>query len=392
MTKRLFALLRYTSVVALVASLFVMSSCNSDDDAGPVTFDGSVYAYITQDQFKQAKNGNNADTALDSLVMYLDRPQFADLKAVLSGTTEVTLFAPSNTAFKNLTALPGLTDPDKVNQDIIKAVLAYHIVPGKKTSSDLTAGASLNTMYTVSGTPDVIKVNADGATLLTGSSNDKIVITTKDQLTTNGVVHTTATVLIPNAIGAQLKNILGTIAASVLLGSDFTYMAYLINKSEVGATASNSVTAKLSDRTAKLTFLAVPNAVVTLTAAAALEKENPTQAEVMGWLATFTADQARDLLSNHIIIGQYTVGASTGANVTQFGMGTTIDDVFSGNVSYQSVTGVSAEQCSCTTGVVLAVSPGGQQVPILVADIDSEAAIGNGVVQVIGGLVFTPAP
>lgn len=397
MTNRLFAILRYTAAVALVAGLFTLAGCDSDDgDAGPTTFDGSIYAYITQPKFKQADpaNGNNPDTALDSLVMYLDKPQFAELKTILSSSQELTLFAPSNAAFKNLTALPGLADPDKVNQSIIKAVLAYHVVPGKKTSSDLTAGASLNTMYLVNGTtPDVIKVNADGQTLFTGSSNDKIAITTKDQMTTNGVVHTTATVLIPNAIGGQLKNILGTIAASVLLGGDFTYLAYLINRSEVGATAENSITLKLSNRDAKLTFLATPNAVMKMVAAKVLEKADPTDAEIMAWLTAIPADDARALVANHIIDGQYTVAASSSPNVTQFANGATIDDekVFSGNVFYSVATGLSVGECSCTTGVVL-IGPGSQKAPILIPDIDSEAAISNGVVQVIGGLIFTPTP
>lgn len=376
--KNLFAILRYTTVVALMASAFVFSGCKDDDDAGPVTFDGSIYAFITQDQFKQAK-GATSDVALDSLVMYLDK--FPDLKAELSSTTELTLFAPSNDAFKNLTALPGLTDPDKVNQDIIKAVLAYHIVNGKKTSADLTSGASIATQYAPGGTADVIKVNDDG-TLLTGSSNDKIVIHTKDQLTTNGVVHTTETVLIPTVIGANLKNILGTLAATVLLGSDFTYMAQFIYMSEEGATAENSIIARLSDKTNKSTLLAIPNAIFQIYAG---DGETPgSDADVQEWMAQFSAAEARDVLQNHIILKAEYV-ASDDEDALIFKNGGLIEDTMSGKV----LTSIYSEPAEChCAGVIFSANAGASIAPILIADVDTEAGISNGVMQVVGGIIL----
>jgi uncharacterized surface protein with fasciclin (FAS1) repeats len=386
MTKRLFAILRYTSVVALMAGLFFVSSCSSDDDAGPVTFDGSIYAYISQDQFKQASSGN-ADTALDSLVMYLDKAQFADLKAALSSSTELTLFAPSNTAFKNLTALPGLTDPDKVNQDIIKAVLAYHIVPGKKTTADLTAGAKLNTMYSVNGTADFITVNSDGTTLLTGSSNDKIVISTPDQMTTNGVVHTTATVLIPNAIGSKLKNILGTLAATVLLGSDFTYMAYFIGYADTNwEDPTDTYSYLLADKTASLTLLAIPNPVfVGFYQQANATTAVPTAAQLTKFLTdSFTPAEANDVLENHVITGKYTVAGSAGT--IKFENGGTVKAVSKKDLTF--ATGLSAGECSCSTGVVIIANGGASKVPIIVPDIAAQASIANGVLHVGGGIIL----
>jgi|GEM_PF-3583786 len=384
MTNRFFAILRYTMATAMIASAFVFSGCDSDDDATPVTFDGSIYAFISQDKFKQA-NSKDPDTALDSLVMYIDK--FPDLKTTLQSTAELTLFAPSNTAFKNLTALPGLADPDKVNQDIIKAVLAYHIVPGKKTSADMTAGATLATSYSVGGTADVIKVN-EGGTLLTGSSNDKIVIHTKDQLTTNGVVHTTETVLIPNAIGAQLKSILGSLAASVLLGSDFTLMAYFINLSESGATAETSITATLANPNAKLTLLAVPNTVFQL---AVGEGNMASEADVKEWMQSFTPAEARAVLRNHILTKQYTVAGSDDDAIETFkNNGIMSPDLLSHtddpDNSMVSLTGIPAGDCQCPTGVVIVYNPGGQQAPILVPDLDTEIGVNNGVLQVIGGI------
>jgi uncharacterized surface protein with fasciclin (FAS1) repeats len=382
MTKRLLAVLRYTVVAATMASLFVLSGC-SDDNNGPTTFNGSIYAFITQDAFKQSVSGN-ADTALDSLVMYLDK--FPDIKANLTGTTEYTLFAPSNTAFKNLTALPGLADPDQINPAIIMGVLAYHIVPGKKTSADLTAGAQLSTIYKAPGANanDVITVNSDGATLKTGSSNPSIVITTKDQMTTNGVVHTTATVLIPTATGSQLSSILGSLAASVLLGKDFTYMAYMIGYADTGVGVGDQFTTKLATGS-NLTLLAIPNQVFQVGLAGSA---TATDAQVKAAITTAFSSPAvaRAVLNNHLLTTKYTVAAGTGT--TQFTNGT-ISAISTKQITV--TTGVPAATCQCPTGVVLAAEKtggGSSTAPIVKADISSQAGIANGVLQVVGGIIL----
>lgn len=382
MTKRLLAVLRYSVVATLIAGLFVFSGC-SDDNNGPATFSGSIWDFINQDQFKQSVSGN-ADTALDSLVMYLNYTAYADLKANLTSTTDFTLFAPSNTAFKNLTALPGLADPDQVNPDIIKGVLAYHMVPGKKTSTDLTSGATLSTIYKAPGAAnnDVITVNNDG-TLLTGSSNKSIVITTKDQMTTNGVVHTTATVLIPNATGSQLSSILGSLAASVLLGKDFTYMAYMIGYADTGVGAADQFTTKLATGS-NLTLLAIPNLVFQTMAGGA----TATDAQVKAAITTAFSSSAiaRAVLNNHLIAGKYTVAGTAGT--TKFANGT-IEAVSAKTITI--TTGLTQVQCSCTTGVLLSAAKTGggtSNAPIVKADISASAGISNGILQVVGGIIL----
>lgn len=384
MTKRLFAILRYTMALAIIATAFTFVGC-SDDDAGPTTFDGSIYAFITQDTYKQSVSGN-ADTALDSLVMYLEK--FPDLKASLQSSTELTLFAPSNTAFKNLTALPGLKDPDQVNPDILKGVLAYHVVPGKKTSADMTAGAKLTTNFVAPGsTADVIEINGDG-TLKTGSQNKAIVITEKDHMTTNGVVHITATVLIPNSTGNQLSAILGSLGATVLLGKDFTYMAYLIAKADAGLSPAETFTGAIASPTANATLFAVPNAVFNVLAggSASVAKSD---AEIKAAIdAAFTQQAARIILRNHLVTGKYTVATSSGT--TQITNGLTKDAVSGKTLTF--LTGVPVGTCQCPTGVVVtAPKTGGgtSQAPIFKADISVAAGINNGILQVVGG-VITP--
>jgi len=390
MTKRFFAILRYTTVVAIMASAFVLSGCGDDDD-GPTIFDGNIVEFIKSDQFKQSVN-NNADISFDSLVMYLDK--FPDLEALLtaSGTTEYTLFAPSNKAFAGLTALPGLKDPDLVNPDIIMGVLAYHIVAGKKMQSDLAAGSTISTIFVNplggSTTPEVIKVNNDG-TLLTGSQNSSIQVTQYDQLASNGVVHTTATVLIPPSTGGQLASILGTLGATVLLGKDFTYMAYLIAIADATASGNDTFTAIIAGEDG-LTLLAIPNDVFKLGAAAALSKADPSDLEIKAFIAEAFGTNARTILENHVVLGQYTVAESTTEGVTQFENGAVLNTW--SDKQLLVTTGLTQAQCQCPTGVVIAgensVGGGTSNAPIFKADIDTESGISNGVLQVVGGVIL----
>ncbi|HMJ68017.1 MAG TPA: fasciclin domain-containing protein [Cyclobacteriaceae bacterium] len=386
MTKRLFALLRYTTAVALVASIFVLSGC--DDDDGPTIFDGTMYDYLISDQFKQANTGS-PDNSYDSIVMYIEK--FPDLKAYLQGSTEYTFFAPSNKAFVSLTALPGLKDPDQVNPDIIKGVLTYHFVAGKKMQSDLTAGASINTLYTDPGAPSapqVIKVNTDG-TLLTGSSTTNIVVSEYDKQAKNGVVHTTATVLIPPTTGGQLAAILGSLASTVLLGKDFTYMAYMIGYADAGVAAAETYTGILAKGT-NLTLLAIPNPVFigVYNAFNAKPATNvPTAAEVKTFITTtFPAAAARSILRSHVLNGKYVVTASSGS--TTFANGNL--NSMSGKV-LTVTTGVPAGTCQCPTGIVISATKTGgvSQAPIVKPDISTQVGISNGILQVVGG-IFLP--
>lgn len=385
---RFFAALRYTTAVALVGSAFVFSGCG-DDDKGPTVFDGNILAFLKSDQNKQSVN-NDATISFDSLVLYLDK--YPELETNLTGTADFTLFAPSNAAFVNLTALPGLKDPDQINPDIIKGVLQYHFVQGKKMQSDLTAGTSITTLYVGAAGAEAIVVNGDG-TLLTGSSNKNIQIVKADQLATNGVVHTTATVLIPNSTGGQLSAILGTLASTVLLGKDFTYMAYLIGRADANVATASKFSSTLAAGS-NLTLLGIPNAVFVgayNTATASSPTNVPTAEQVKGFIDNFGTggdSNAMKILKNHLLAARYTVAASTGAGVTQFANGK-INAVSTKEITV--TTGLSAAQCSCTTGVLLSAAKTGgvANAPIVKADIDTEAAISNGVLQVVGG-IFLP--
>lgn len=396
MTKKLFSILRYTSIVALVASLFIMSGCGDDEEPAPTM---TISELIASDAFKQA-SGVDKSLALDSSVKYLNK--YPELQALMTGTTPYTLFAPSNEAFINLLATPGFpSNIGSISPDVIKGVLAYHFVAEQKLQADLTAGLSLNSLYTeasyvTTASPtlpsvQVIKVNAD-LTLLTGSSNAAIKIITPDKKATNGVVHVVGTVMVPPSVGLVLIPILGKMAGTVLLGKDFTYLARMIGRADAGyvedaATGKLKMVSHLARPTsttapvfAGATFFAPPNAVFEAAAA----KAGVTATQFVDSFTTGATGTARAVLTNHYVFVKYVVTATAGSTTFTTGQisGST---VLSGKTITVNIGTPSATPPN-PYGVTVsnAAAPGATNSwPIVVKDLPHS----NGIIQVIGGIL-----
>lgn len=368
---RFFSYMKHALMVSAMVAIVGISGC--DDDDGPTVFNGTIMDLISSDQYKQSINGDDTKS-LDSLVKYLT---YHNLNAVVTATGPITLFAPNNAAFKSLIATPGFpADIRKIDPNIVKGVLSYHVVADEVKKSELTSGASFSTAFTgtASNPDDKINVNSDG-TLLTGSTNQAIVITEADKLATNGVVHVTGTVLIPQSVGASLTPILGTLAGSVYLGADFTTLVKMITKADVGISAGDQIRTLLATPAAtetssnvRRTFFAIPNAYFT----AAAQAQGITVDQL---LASFSSATARAILLNHFITTStankttYTVSDIAGSGDVQFQNGVPVTTATNGGKTITPV--FVAVSATTPTGVVLtAPKTGGvSQVPIAVKDI-----------------------
>ena len=154
---------------------------------------GSVPAFAggscSSSSAKQAANsGDIVATAssagsFDTLVAAV---QAAGLVETLQSDGPYTVFAPTDEAFAKLpegTVEELLADPDQ-----LRAILLYHVVPGKVMAADVV---SLDSATTAQGS-DVHIMLADGSVKI----NDAIVTAT-DIETSNGVIHVIDTVIIP---------------------------------------------------------------------------------------------------------------------------------------------------------------------------------------------------
>lgn len=117
----------------------------------------------------------------------------AGLGEVLAGEGPYTVFAPTDEAFAELPAgaLQRLLLPE--NRELLRQVLAYHVVEGKIPSSEISTG-TVDTLY------GGVSVRVDGDRVIV---NDASVIQ-PDIQASNGVIHGINRVLLPPQVLEQL--------------------------------------------------------------------------------------------------------------------------------------------------------------------------------------------
>jgi uncharacterized surface protein with fasciclin (FAS1) repeats len=112
----------------------------------------------------------------------------ADLVGALKGEGPLTVFAPTDEAFKKLPAgtVESLLKPE--NKDKLVQILKYHVVAGKVMAADVV---KLNSAETLAGEKVTIKV-VDGKVMI-----NKSTVAKADIVCDNGVIHVIDTVLLP---------------------------------------------------------------------------------------------------------------------------------------------------------------------------------------------------
>lgn len=116
--------------------------------------------------------------------------QAAGLVDTLKGPGPFTVFAPTDAAFAALPAgtVENLLKPENVDQ--LRAILTYHVVPGKVTSDQLV-GQRLSA-GTVQGT--TLDIDATSGVMV-----DNATVVQADVAAGNGVIHIIDSVLIPSS-------------------------------------------------------------------------------------------------------------------------------------------------------------------------------------------------
>ncbi len=125
----------------------------------------------------------------------------AGLVDTLSSAGPFTVFAPTNAAFAKLPAgtVDTLLKPE--NKVTLAKILTYHVVAAKVTAAQLidmiTAGGGSATLTTVSGGKLIAKV-VGGKVVLTDEKGGMATVTATDLMGSNGIIHVTDTVSLPN--------------------------------------------------------------------------------------------------------------------------------------------------------------------------------------------------
>jgi len=192
---------------ALLASTFVMTSCNNDDDDAPMvdnTITGQVVA-------------NPNFSLLEAAVLRVSNGTTTNVAQVLAGTGPFTVFAPDNDAF----AASGI-DLNAINSlpvETLLAILTNHVLPGRVLAADVPAGP--NAEITMLGSETAFVTRANGQVFING-----IRVKAADVSATNGVIHVVERVIIPPVenivVAAQADPQLTYLVAAVLRASTGT--------------------------------------------------------------------------------------------------------------------------------------------------------------------------
>jgi len=110
----------------------------------------------------------------------------AGLAPALSGSTRLTVFAPTDAAFRKVP--PATLAKLRSNPALLKRVLLYHVVKGKVTAAQVV---KLSSAKTLAGPSVRIRVS-DGRVYVNAAR-----VTKADVGATNGVIHVIDKVLIP---------------------------------------------------------------------------------------------------------------------------------------------------------------------------------------------------
>jgi uncharacterized surface protein with fasciclin (FAS1) repeats len=155
---------------------------------------GGAEMYPNKNIVQNASNAGNLTTLVAAV-------KAAGLVDTLEAPGPFTVFAPTNSAFDKLPAgtLDTLLKPE--NQDQLKKVLTYHVVPGNVTSKELVAmikkDGGTATLKTVEGGTITAMVE-NGNVVLKDEKGGTSTVTQADVMQKNGVVHVIDAVLMPN--------------------------------------------------------------------------------------------------------------------------------------------------------------------------------------------------
>lgn len=120
--------------------------------------------------------------------------QAAGLVDTLKGPGPFTVFAPTDEAFAKLPA--GTLDMLLADPDMLRAVLTYHVLPGRVTAADV---AMLHTATTVQGEDVTFGASNSGVQV------DDATVTQPDVIAANGVIHVIDAVILPPSVVARMR-------------------------------------------------------------------------------------------------------------------------------------------------------------------------------------------
>lgn len=180
-------------------ALFTAACTTMDDMGGAAAADATVMVggapmYPNRTIVENAVNSADHTTLVAAVTA-------AGLVETLSGPGPFTVFAPTNAAFARLPAgaVESLVQP--ANRATLTRILTAHVVAGRVSAADvlsaIQAGGGRAALTTVSGDTLVATLEG-GSVILTDGNGGRARVTQADVFQSNGVIHVTDAVSLPN--------------------------------------------------------------------------------------------------------------------------------------------------------------------------------------------------
>ena len=196
--------MRGVTTAAVLSTALLAAGCMSMDggmaadgmsaDAGATVMVGGAAMYPTKTIVENAAASPIHTTLVAAVTA-------AGLAPTLSGPGPFTVFAPTNAAFAKLPAGTVDTLVMPANKATLTKILTYNVVAGRVSAADLMAqiraGGGRAALTTVEG--GVLTASLRGnAVILTDEKGGVATVTQADVFQSNGVIHVTDTVSMPN--------------------------------------------------------------------------------------------------------------------------------------------------------------------------------------------------
>jgi len=165
--------------VFLIMGVLFFTSCNNDDDMSNTGEKNVVEVAADAGQF----------------TILIEAAKKAGLAEYLSSTEGITVFAPTDAAFKMLLADLGATSLNDIPVDQLTNILLYHVIGSKALSTDLKSGY-FPTLSKSAGNNISMYINVEGGV----SINKNTKVTNADIMAKNGVIHVVDKVILPPSV------------------------------------------------------------------------------------------------------------------------------------------------------------------------------------------------
>ena len=166
--------------LAVIMGLFILTSCEKDNDEMTTVKDMTVAGYVSYDP--------NFSILLQALYK-------ADLANVLQGEGNFTVFAPTNDAFNALFTQLGVSGISDLSKETLTPILLYHVLGEEKKAASLSDGY-INTLSPAQTSYASLKISTMGGVKL----NKDINVVAADVDVKNGVIHAIDKVLLPPTV------------------------------------------------------------------------------------------------------------------------------------------------------------------------------------------------